>query len=172
MINRVVLVGHLTKDQEFRYTPNGIASCRFTLAVNRTFTNEHGERDADFINCVAWRKQAENLANYQRKGNLLGIEGHIQTGSYEGQDGKRVYTTDVVADSIQFLEPRTSTAGQPNTPQYQAQPSNSNHHNNMEDKLSEITSQHKVVVKHNNLVDQCQDKIHSETILISKSNLR
>ncbi|KOS64653.1 single-stranded DNA-binding protein [Lysinibacillus agricola] len=122
MINRVVLVGRLTKDPELRYTPNGIASCRFTLAVNRTFTNEQGERDADFISCVAWRKQAENLANYQRKGNLLGIEGRIQTGSYEGQDGKRVYTTDVVADSIQFLEPRTNTGGQPNAPQYQGQP--------------------------------------------------
>ncbi|MGE7753287.1 single-stranded DNA-binding protein [Lysinibacillus fusiformis] len=103
MINRVVLVGRLTKDPELRYTPNGIASCRFTLAVNRTFKSE-GEQQADFIQCVAWRKQAENLANFQRKGNLIGVEGRIQTGSYEGQDGKRVYTTDVVADSIQFLE--------------------------------------------------------------------
>lgn len=122
MINRTVLVGRLTKDPELRYTPNGIASCRFILAVNRTFTNEHGDRDADFISCVAWRKQAENLANYQRKGNLLGIEGRIQTGSYEGQDGKRVYTTDVISDSIQFLEPRTNTGVQPNAPQYQGQP--------------------------------------------------
>lgn len=103
MINRVVLVGRLTKDPELRYTPNGIASCRFTLAVNRTFKSE-GEQQADFIQCVAWRKQAENLANFQRKGNLIGVEGRIQTGSYEVQDGKRVYTTDVVADSIQFLE--------------------------------------------------------------------
>ncbi len=103
MINRVVLVGRLTKDPELRYTPNGIASCRFTLAVNRAFKSE-GEQQADFIQCVAWRKQAENLANFQRKGNLIGVEGRIQTGSYEGQDGKRVYTTDVVADSIQFLE--------------------------------------------------------------------
>ncbi|MGE7672954.1 single-stranded DNA-binding protein [Lysinibacillus sp. NPDC094403] len=126
MINRVVLVGRLTKDPELRYTPNGIASCRFTLAVNRTFTNEHGERDADFVNCVAWRKQAENLANYQRKGNLLGIEGRIQTGSYEGQDGKRVYTTDVVADIIQFLEPRANSGGQPNAPQYSGQPFGNN----------------------------------------------
>ena len=75
MINRVVLVGRLTKDPELRYTPNGIASCRFTVAVNRTFANEQGERDADFISCVAWRKQAENLANYQRKGALIGLEG-------------------------------------------------------------------------------------------------
>lgn len=106
MINRVVLVGRLTKDPELRFTPNGVASTRFTLAVNRTFTNQNGEKEADFIQCQAWRKQAENLANYMKKGNMVGIEGRIQTGSYEGQDGKRVYTTDVVCDSIQFLEPR------------------------------------------------------------------
>jgi len=108
MINRVVLVGRLTKDPELRYSPNGVASCRFTLAVNRAFKTE-GEQQADFIQCVAWRKQAENLANFQRKGNLIGVEGRIQTGSYEGQDGKRVYTTDVVADSIQFLEHRNGS---------------------------------------------------------------
>lgn len=113
MINRSVLVGRLTKDPELRYTPNGIASCRFTLAVNRAFKME-GEQQADFIQCVAWRKQAENLANFQRKGNLIGVEGRIQTGSYEGQDGKRVYTTDVVADSIQFLEPNKGSEGTQN----------------------------------------------------------
>lgn len=105
MINRVVLVGRLTKDPELKYTPNGIASCRFQVAVNRPFKNE-GEQQTDFISCMAWRKQAENLANFMKKGNLIGLEGRIQTGSYEGQDGKRVYTTDVVADSIQFLEPK------------------------------------------------------------------
>lgn len=110
MINRVVLVGRLTKDPELRYTPNGIASCRFTIAVNRTFQNQQGEREADFINCVAWRKQAESLANFMKKGSLIGLEGRIQTGSYEGQNGK-VYTTDVVADSIQFLEPRSNGTG-------------------------------------------------------------
>jgi len=99
MINRVVLVGRLTKDPELKYTPNGIASCRFTVAVNRAFQNQQGEREADFINCQAWRKQAENLANFMKKGSLIGLEGKIQTGSYEGQDGKRVFTTDVVADS-------------------------------------------------------------------------
>lgn len=106
MINRVVLVGRLTKDPELRYTPNGLPVARFTIAVNRTFSNQQGEREADFISCVAWRKQAENLANFTRKGSLLGVDGRIQTGSYEGQDGKRVYTTEVVADSVQFLEPR------------------------------------------------------------------
>lgn len=114
MINRVVLVGRLTKDPELRYTPNGIASCRFTVAVNRTFKGQDGEQEADFISCVAWRKQAENLANFQRKGNLIGVEGRIQTGSYEGQDGKRVYTTDVVADSIQFLEHKNASESSQN----------------------------------------------------------
>lgn len=108
MINRVVLVGRLTKDPELRYTPNGVAVCRFTLAVNRTFSSQSGEREADFISVVVWRKQAENSANYLKKGSLAGIEGRIQTGSYEGTDGKRVYTTEVVADSVQFLEPRNS----------------------------------------------------------------
>lgn len=114
MINRVVLVGRLTKDPELKYTPNGTASCRFTLAVNRSFKSQSGEQEADFIQCVAWRKQAENLANFQRKGNLVGVEGRIQTGSYEGQDGKRVYTTDVVADSIQFLEHKNGSEGAQN----------------------------------------------------------
>ncbi|MCH7323481.1 single-stranded DNA-binding protein [Solibacillus sp. MA9] len=106
MINRVVLVGRLTKDPELRYTPSGVPMARFTIAVNRTFSGQSGEREADFIGCIAWRKQAENLANFMRKGSLVGVEGRIQTGSYEGQDGKRVYTTDVVADAVQFLEPR------------------------------------------------------------------
>ena len=106
MINRVVLVGRLTKDPELRYTPSGVPMARFTIAVNRTFSSQSGEREADFISCIAWRKQAENLANFMRKGSLTGVEGRIQTGSYEGQDGKRVYTTDVVADAVQFLEPR------------------------------------------------------------------
>ncbi|WP_332650787.1 single-stranded DNA-binding protein [Lysinibacillus sp. 54212] len=106
MINRVVIVGRLTKDPELRYTPSGIPMARFTVAVNRTFSNQQGEKEADFIGCIAWRKQAENLANFMKKGSLIGVEGRIQTGSFEGQDGKRVYTTDVVADSVQFLEPR------------------------------------------------------------------
>lgn len=119
-LNRVILVGRLTKDPELRYTPNGIASCRFQVAVNRTFKGQNGEQEADFINCQAWRKQAENLANFQRKGNLIGLEGRIQTGSYEGQDGKRVYTTDVVADSIQFLESRNSIGSSQNTSNYES----------------------------------------------------
>jgi len=112
MMNRVVLVGRLTKDPDLRYTPNGVPVATFTLAVNRTFTNQQGEREADFINCVIWRKPAENVANYLKKGSLAGVDGRIQTRNFEGQDGKRVYITEVVADSVQFLEPRGSAQQQ------------------------------------------------------------
>ncbi|WP_017756740.1 single-stranded DNA-binding protein [Calidifontibacillus oryziterrae] len=111
MINRVVLVGRLTKDPELRYTPNGVAVTQFTLAVNRTFTNQQGDREADFINCVVWRRAAENVANFLKKGSLAGVEGRLQTRNYEGQDGRRVYVTEVVADSVQFLEPKGSGQG-------------------------------------------------------------
>jgi len=103
-MNRAILVGRLTKDPELRYTPNGVAVANFTVAVNRPFKNQAGEQEADFINCVAWRKQAENLANYMCKGNLIGVDGRIQTRSYENQEGKRVWVTEVLAESIQFLE--------------------------------------------------------------------
>ncbi len=108
MINRVVLVGRLTKDPELRYTPNGVAVANFTLAVNRPFSNQQGEREADFINCIIWRKPAENVANFLRKGSLAGVEGRIQTRSYDNNEGRRVFVTEVVADSVQFLEPRNS----------------------------------------------------------------
>ena len=107
-MNRVELVGRITRDPELRYTSSNIASVRFTLAVNRNFTNQNGEREADFINCVAWRNQAENIKKYVSKGSLVSVEGRIQTGSYE-KDGQRVYTTDVVADNVQFLESRNAT---------------------------------------------------------------
>ena len=108
MLNRVVLVGRLTRDPELRYTASGVAVSNFTVACNRPFTNQQGEREADFINCVVWRRPAENLANYMKKGSLIGVDGRIQTRSYEGQDGKMVYVTEVVADSVQFLESRSS----------------------------------------------------------------
>ena len=106
MMNRTVLVGRLTKDPEIKYTPAGVAVANFTLAVNRPFTSQGGEREADFINVVVWRKPAENAANYLKKGSLAGVDGRIQTRNYEGQDGKRVYVTEVVADSVQFLDPK------------------------------------------------------------------
>lgn len=111
MINRVVLVGRLTKDPELRYTPSGVAVATFTLAVNRAYTNQQGDREADFINCVIWRRPAENVANFLKKGSLAGVEGRIQTRNYEGQDGKRVYVTEIQADSVQFLEPKSSGGG-------------------------------------------------------------
>lgn len=104
MLNRVVLVGRLTRDPELRYTPNGVAVANFSIAVNRPFTDANGERQADFINCVVWRRAAENLANYMKKGNLIGLDGRIQTRTYEGQDGRTVFVTEAVADSVQFLE--------------------------------------------------------------------
>ena len=103
-MNRVVLVGRLTRNPDLRYTPNGVAVANFTIAVNRPFKNQQGENEADFINCVIWRKQAENLANYTKKGSQIGVDGRIQTRSYEGQDGKRVFVTEILAESVQFLE--------------------------------------------------------------------
>jgi single-strand DNA-binding protein len=117
-INRVVLVGRLTKDPDLRYTPNGVPVATFTLAVNRTFTNQQGEREADFINCVVWRKPAENAANFLKKGSLAGVDGRIQTRNFEGQDGKRVYITEVQAESVQFLEPKNSSNGNGRSEQY------------------------------------------------------
>lgn len=110
MINSVVLVGRLTKDPELKYTQSGVAICRFTLAVNRPFKSADGNNEADFVNCVAWRKQAENTANYLKKGSLTGIEGRIQTSNFEGKDGNRVFMTEIVADSVQFLEPKNSNS--------------------------------------------------------------
>ena len=111
-INNVVLVGRMTKDAELRHTPSNVAVATFTLAVNRNFKNENGEREADFINCVIWRQQAENLANWAKKGALIGITGRIQTRNYENQQGQRVYVTEVIAESFQLLESRTAREGQ------------------------------------------------------------
>ncbi|MCD1025735.1 single-stranded DNA-binding protein [Enterococcus sp. SMC-9] len=112
MINNTVLVGRLTKDPDLKYTANGQAVATFTLAVNRNFTNQSGEREADFINCVIWRKPAETLANYARKGTLLGVTGRIQTRNYENQQGQRVYVTEVVAENFQLLESKNSNSSQ------------------------------------------------------------
>lgn len=109
MINRAVLVGRLTRDPELRYTGSGAAVVSFTIAVNRQFTNSQGEREADFINCVMWRKAAENFANFTRKGSLVGIDGRIQTRSYENSQGQRVYVTEVVADNFSLLESRSQS---------------------------------------------------------------
>lgn len=109
MINRSVLVGRLTRDPELRYTNGGAAVATFTIAVNRQFTNQNGEREADFISCVIWRKAAENLTNFTHKGSLIGIDGHIQTRNYENQHGTRIYVTKVVVDNFSLLESRAES---------------------------------------------------------------
>lgn len=114
MINNVVLVGRTTKDPELRYTSIGQAVANFTLAVNRTFTNQNGEREADFINCVIWRKAAENLANMVGKGAQIGVTGRIQTRNYENKEGQRVFVVEVVAENFQMLESRNKQNGQNN----------------------------------------------------------
>lgn len=112
MINNLTLVGRLTKDPDLKYTGNGTAVATFTLAVNRNFTNQSGEREADFINCVIWRKPAETLANYAKKGVLIGVTGRIQTRSYENQQGQKVYVTEVIADNFQLLESKKADSSQ------------------------------------------------------------
>ncbi|UOB20499.1 single-stranded DNA-binding protein [Macrococcus armenti] len=114
MLNRVVLVGRLTKDPEYRVTTSGVSVATFTLAVNRTFTNAQGERQADFINCVVFRKQAENVNNFLHKGSLAGVDGRLQSRSYDNQEGRRVYVTEVVCDSVQFLEPKNANQSRSN----------------------------------------------------------
>ena len=120
MLNRVVLVGRLTKDPEFRTTPSGVEVSTFTLAVNRTFTNAQGEREADFINVVVFRKQAKNVNDYLSKGSLAGVDGRIQSRNYENKEGQRVFVTEVVADSVQFMDSKGSNQ-QNNQSQQQGQ---------------------------------------------------
>ena len=120
MINRVVLVGRLTRDPEMNVSQSNIAVTKFNLAVNRPFTSKDGEQSADFINIVCFRKVAENVNQYVKKGSLVGIDGRIQTRNYENKDGQRVYVTEVVADSVQFLEPKgTNNESSNNNNSYQ-----------------------------------------------------
>ena len=110
MINNVVLVGRLTRDVDLRYTSNGTAYASFTVAVERNFKNQNGEKETDFINCAMWRKAAENFANFTHKGSQVGIEGRIQTRNYENQQGQKVYVTEVLAENFSLLEPRNATS--------------------------------------------------------------
>ena len=103
-MNKAILIGRLTKDPELRTTPTGRNVCQFSVAVSRNFTNANGEREADFINCVVWDKQAENLVKYQKKGNQIAVEGRIQTRNYDDKDGKKVYVTEILASNISFLD--------------------------------------------------------------------
>lgn len=116
MINNVSLTGRLTRDVDLRYTQSGTAVATFTLAVDRQFTNASGERETDFINCVIWRKSAENFSNFTRKGSLVGVEGHIQTRNYDNNQGQRVYVTEVVVENFALLESRATTEARPSVP--------------------------------------------------------
>ena len=120
MLNRVVLTGHLTKDPELKVTQSGLSVVQFVIGVQRQFARKDGEREADFISCVAWRKTAENIAKYFRKGQLIGIDGRVQTRSYDDKNGQRVYVTEVVVDNFAFLSSQKgqgnqNTSQRPNT---------------------------------------------------------
>ena len=110
-MNKAILIGRLTRDPELRTTPTGRNVCQFSIAVNRNFTNANGEREADFINCVVWDKQAENLVKYQKRGNQIAVDGRIQTRNYEDKDGKRVYVTEILATNISFLDAKGTSNG-------------------------------------------------------------
>lgn len=111
-MNKAIIIGRLTRDPEMRTTTSGINSTTFTVAVSRNYTNPNGERETDFLNCVAWRKQAENIAKYCTKGSQVAVEGRIQTRSYDAQDGTKRYVTDIVADEVEFLSSKQSGEGQ------------------------------------------------------------
>lgn len=102
-MNKIILIGNLTKDPELTQTSNGISVCKFTLAVSRKYQNADGEKETDFINCVAWRNLADTIEKFVKKGSKIGVIGSMQTRSYEAQDGTKRYVTEVVADEIEFL---------------------------------------------------------------------
>ena len=121
-MNKVVLVGRLTAKPELRYTASNTAYTRFSVAVNRNFTNADGKREADFINVVAWRKQAETISKYFDKGNLIALEGRLQTGSYDDKDGNKRYTVDVALDNFEFVESKNARAASSDSSNYEPTP--------------------------------------------------
>lgn len=123
-MNRVDLVGRLTRDPELRHTTSGRAVCQINLAINRNFTSQNGEREADFINVVIWDKQAENVSKYMAKGRLVSVEGRLQSRSYDDKDGKRVYVTEVMASNVQFLSTGSSNNSSNNGGSYSAPEAN------------------------------------------------
>ncbi|MDE6947795.1 MAG: single-stranded DNA-binding protein [Anaeroplasmataceae bacterium] len=124
-MNKVILIGRITKDPEIRYTPSGVPTVSFTLAVDRGMRDANGNRQADFLNCVAWRGQADFISRFIKKGFLMSVEGRIQTRNYQGQDGQTRYVTEIILDAVENLQPRDPNAQpyQPNQgmqqPQYQ-----------------------------------------------------
>ncbi len=113
MLNRIILIGRLTRDPELRYTPQGVPVAHFSLAIDRPFTSQSGQRETDFVDCVAWRKLGETVANHLTKGRLAAVEGRLQIRSYEAQDGTRRRVAEVVADNVQFLDRPRDGQGSP-----------------------------------------------------------
>ncbi|PTM56886.1 single-stranded DNA-binding protein [Desmospora activa] len=136
MLNRVVLIGRLTWDPELRYTANGVAVTSFRLAVERPFTNQQGEREADFIDIVVWRQQAENVANYVKKGRMVAVEGRLQVRNYENQEGRKVRVAEVVADNVRFL-PTGGSGGQGGNPGYEGGNGFQNDRNSSDDPFAD-----------------------------------
>ena len=116
-MNKVILIGRLSQDPEMRTTPNGVATTTFSVAVSRNYTNQAGERETDFFRCVAWRKQAENIAKYCQKGTQVAVEGRLQNRSYDAQDGTKRYVTEVIADNVSFLGSRGDANSSSSAPQ-------------------------------------------------------
>ena len=123
-MNKVLLVGRLTRDPELRTTPSGMAVTRFTIAVSQNFTNKNGERGADFINCSAWGRQADNISKYCHKGTLVSAEGRIRTSSYDAQDGTKRYTTEVVCDTVNFLSPKSGATASSSSDEFMSEMNN------------------------------------------------
>lgn len=128
-MNKVILIGRLTRDPELRYTGSNTPVATFSLAVNRSFTNQNGEREADFINCVVWRKLAETVKNYLSQGSQVAVEGRIQTRSYDDQNGQRRYVTEVVVENIDFVGTKRDNSQSSNQPNFNSQPGSSNFNN-------------------------------------------
>ena len=139
-MNKVILIGRLTKDPELRRTPTDVSVVQFTIAVNRPFQQQNGERQADFINCVAWRNQAENLAKYIKKGGQIAVEGSIQTRSYDDPNGVRRFVTEVIASQITFLESRRTDSGYNDLSQLEVPPMRENNSFSQESPFGDLKS--------------------------------
>ena len=139
-MNKVILIGRLTKDPELRRTPTDVSVVQFTIAVNRPFQQQNWERQADFINCVAWRNQAENLAKYIKKGGQIAVEGSIQTRSYDDPNGVRRFVTEVIASQITFLESRRTDSGYNDLSQLEVPPMRENNSFSQESPFGDLKS--------------------------------
>ena len=139
-MNKVFLIGRLTRDPELRYTGNNTPVATFSLAVNRNFSNQQGEREADFINIVVWRKQAENVKNYLSQGSQVAVDGRIQTRSYDDNNGQKRYVTEVVADNVEFLGSKNSSNNTNNTSSASAEPTPYDFDNAQEPKGTDVDS--------------------------------